>query len=280
MNRRRAIAGLCLLCALALSAFAAQGASAASKGTTAFTCVNVVLGTLHGPHCLQNGPPAATEYEHNTIPAETTTELELSSAKTAKETTASGTTVFKEVLGGAELETASSNATGTPTSTITNKVDPVTGEHYVEGTLLYHYAEVQVLKPAGKGCKVFTDEEATKTKGAEGVVDWHVKFTTKGQGDFIKFEPATGSAFLTYFVECTTKVGEPLEGTWTITGSFKCPLNGATIVCSHAELTTQNTLKGKGSKAGIEGPLTISGRDPTLKETTFTPLSFTTVETP
>jgi hypothetical protein len=292
MNGRRAIVGLCMLCALMVSAFAAQSASAATKGTTAFTCVKGA-GTLRGEHCLTTGT-AAPEYGHVAIKEpegkETTTELEISSAKTDKETTAAGTTAFQETIAGAELELQSNNVTGTTVvdkepavttvSSITNKKDPVTGEHYIEGTALYHYAEVKVTKPAGKGCKVFTDEEATKTKGAEGVVDVHLNFTTKGQGDFIKFEGATGTQFATFFIECTTKVGEALEGTWTITGSAKCPPTGATIVCSHTEITTQNTLKGKGSKAGLEGPLTISGRDPTLKETTYTPLSFTTVETP
>jgi hypothetical protein len=277
MNRRRATAGLCLLCALVLSAFAAQGASAASKGTTAFTCVKGG-GILRGQHCLNSGS-APAEYRHEPFAEETTTELEISSAKTASETTVAGTTVFKEILGGFEFELSSNNVTGTPTSSITNKKDPVTGEHYVEGTLLFHYAEVKVLKPAGKGCKVFTDTEA-KEEGAEGVIDWHAKFTTKGQGDFVKFEPATGSVFATFILRCVTKIGPPTEGTWEITGSFKCPANGATIVCSHAEITTQNTLRGFGLKAGLEGPLTISGRHPGLKETVYTPLSFTTVETP
>jgi hypothetical protein len=290
MNGRRAIVGLCMLCALVFSAFAAQSASAASNGTTAFTCVKG-KGTLKGEHCLTTGS-APAEYGHVAVVEETTTELEISSAKTAEETKAAGTTVFKEILGGAELELKSSNVTGTQietevegkkvldTSWLTNKKDPVTGEHYIEGTALYHYAGVVVAKPAGKNCKVFTDNEATKEKGAEGIVDVHLKFTTKEQGDFIKFEPATGTAFATFFVECNPKLGEPLEGTWTITGSVKCPPTGATIICSHTETTTQNTLKGKGFKAGIEGPVTISGRDPTLKETTYTPLSTTTVATP
>jgi hypothetical protein len=279
MNGRRAIVGLCMLCALMVSAFAAQSASAVTKGTTAVTCVKGG-GILRGQHCLNSGS-ASAEYRHVEFAEETTTELEISSKNTAEETTTAGKTVFKEVIGGVELELSSDNVTGTPTSSITNKKDPVTGEHYVEGTAIYHYAEVKVTKPVGKKCKVFTDNEATKKPGAEGIVDVHLKFTTKGQGDFIKFEPATGSAFATFFIEgCEPPFGAPLEGTWEITGSVKCPTSGATIVCKHEEVTTQNTLKGKGSKAGIEGPVTISGRDPTLKETVYTPLSTTTVETP
>jgi hypothetical protein len=278
MNGRRAIVGLCMLCALLFSAFAAQSASAASNGTTIFTCVKgAPVKDFVKEHC-KAGDVGTKEYGHVAVAAETTTELELSNEKVDAATTGPVGSVFQETLAGAELELTSPKVTGTGGS-ITNKVDPVTGEHYFEGTALYHYAEVKVPKPKEKGCDVYTDNEA-KEKGAKGVVDVHLKFTTKGQGDFIKFEPATGTAFATFFVECTTKLGAPLEGTWEITGSVKCPVNGATILCTHAEVTTQNTLKGKGGKAGIEGPITVSGRDPTLKETVYTPLSVTTVATP
>ena len=57
-------------------------------------------------------------------------------------------------------------------------------------------------------------------------------------------------------------------------------MDGSTIICTHTNTTEQNTLKISGLKAGIEGTVTIVGRDPELKETVYTPLSPTTVETP
>lgn len=280
MNGRRAVIGLCMLCALAFSAFAAQGAAAASNGTTAFTCVKG-KGTLRGEHCLTTGT-AAAEYGHVEIAENTTTELTGGNEKTKNETTESAPSILKETIGGVELELKATTVSGT--GTMENKKDPVTGEHYAEGSGTIVYSNVEVVKPAGKECEVFTDEEfpvgsGKFIEGAKGTIDAKVKATTKAQGDFVKFEPQ-GTAFATFWVTCTLKQVPALEGTWEITGSVKCPVNGATILCTHAETTTQNTLFGKGNKAGLEGALTLKGRDPILKEVNYTPLSTTTVATP
>jgi hypothetical protein len=267
MTGRKTVLGLCMLCALALSAVAAQGASA--KGTTAVTCV-VGSGTLHGAHCLETGTAAASK--HVTF-GTTPTELSGTNANTASETTAARESILKETIAGTELELKSTGLSGT--GSMTNSESG--GEMIASGSGTITYSGVTVAKPAGKGCKVFTDVTATKTKGAEGVIDANVKATTLGQEEgkpmFLKFEPSSGTAFATFFVECTTKVAA-LEGTWEITGSIKCPTSGATVLCSHEETTTQNTLKGKGSKAGLDGALTIKGKAST--DASFTPLSVTT----
>jgi hypothetical protein len=287
MNGRRAVIGLCMLCALMLSGVAAQSASAVTKGTTAFTCkkgVGVGPETFAKEHCKKSDGPG--EYGHFEFKEKenenTTTEIEVTNAKTNAATNGPETTLFQETIGGVPLELQGKTVTGT--GTLTNKKDPTTGEHYIEGTATYAYHEVTVTKPE-KGCKVFTDETATKTPGTEGTVDVHLDFTSKGQGDFINFTPAASTkpgteAFATFFISGCSPAVPAIEGTWEITGSAKCPTDGATIKCSHTEITTQNTLKGKGNKAGIQGPITILGRDPTLKEVTYTPLSTTTVETP
>jgi hypothetical protein len=246
MTGRKTVIGLCVLCALAISAVAAQGASAA--GTTAVTCVSG-QGTLSGAHCL---PSSTGSFGHVAIANGTTTELSGTNNNTASETTAARPSILKETIAGTELELNATTVSGT--GTMTNSIEGE--EMFASGSGTITYSGVTVSKPAGKGCKVYTDVIATKTKGAEGVIDANVKATTKGQGDFLKFEPAEGTAFATFFVECTTKV-EALEGTWEITGSVKCPTSGATVLCSHTETTTQNTLKGKGNKAGLDGALTI-----------------------
>jgi hypothetical protein len=280
MTGRRTIVGLCMLCALAFSAIAAQSASAVTKGTTAFTCKEVATGTGHfkKAHCKPEdaGTGATSNWDHVAIEKDTTTELRGGNAKTNKETNGPEPTFLKETIAGVPLELESTTTVGI--GTMFNRVDAVTGEHYVEGEGEIIYENVTVKAPAGKGCKVYTDTQPGKTKGAEKIVDTKVKATTKGQGDFLKFEPQAG-AFATFFIECTTKV-EGLEGTWEITGSIKCPTDGATVVCTHTETTTQNTLKGKGSKAGLEGKLTIEGKDPNIVGDSFRALSTTTVETP
>jgi hypothetical protein len=46
------------------------------------------------------------------------------------------------------------------------------------------------------------------------------------------------------------------------------------------EQKAQETLTIDGLRVGSESASVISGRDPALGETTYTPLSYTTVETP
>jgi hypothetical protein len=283
MNGRRAVVGLCMLCALAFSAFAAQGATAATKGTTAVTCKNVGAnnGKFTKEHCRPVVDVGTGSYEHVPFAANTTTELIGTNEKTKNNTTEAEPSILKETIGGVELELKAPKVSGS--GTMENKLD-ASGEHYAEGSGTIVYSEVEVTKPAGKGCEVFTDEEnpvgsGKFVEGAKGVIDAKVKATTKGQGDFVKFEPQ-GTAFATFWVTCTINPVPALEGTWEITGSIKCPTDGATILCKHTETTTQNTLKGKGNKAGLEGALTLLGRDPVPPDTVYTPLSVTTVETP
>jgi hypothetical protein len=266
-----------MLCALAFSAFAAQGAAAASNGTTAFTCVKGGGKVdLKGEHCLTTGP-LSNEYGHVEVPPGVATEINITNKKTGAEEPS--TQILKETIGGIETELRATGLTGIGTQT--NSKDATTGEHFISGTAFLEYTGVTVAKPAGKGCKVFTDNPVTKVKGAEGVIDAHLDLTTKGQEDSIKFTPAAstaGAPFASFFIEGCSPAVPAIEGTWEVVGSATCKPTGATIVCSHSEITTQNTLKGKGAKAGFEGSVTIKGR--ANEGEPFTPLSNTTVATP
>jgi hypothetical protein len=211
------------------------------------------------------------------VPEGKTTEISITNKKTGAEEPS--TQIFKETIGGVELEFQAAGVTGTGTQT--NSKDATTGEHFTSGTALIEYTGVKVAKPAGKGCKVFTDNPVTKVKGVEGVVDWHLDFTTKGQGDSVKFTPSgstTGGPFASFFLEGCSPAVPAIEGTWEITGSFTCKPNGATINCLHSEITTQGLLKGKGVKMAFEGSFTTSGRANSGEA--FKPLSSTTVATP
>jgi hypothetical protein len=271
MNRARSTAALCVLCILVVSGVAAQGAQGA--GTTAFTCQKS-KGTLRGEHCLTTGN-APAEYGHVAFQENLTTEVSATSQKTQAETSEPFTTLFKETIAGTEIELGATEVHGT--GTMENKKGPG-GEHYVSGLGSLVYTGVEVTKPAGKGCEVTTDDHTGVPKeGAKTVVDTEqLRVTTEGQGHFLKIEPAMGTTLATFWITCTDpSVPMALQGTWSVTGSLKCPVEGATVVCDHNEVTTQNTLKGKGSKAGYSGKLTISGK--AKGESTFFPLSPTTV---
>jgi hypothetical protein len=280
MTARRAIIGLCMISALIASALVASGASALEpKGTTAFTCKEVPVGTGHfvREHCKPGlssegkGDEGTGNFEHVAIGEGTTTEITGSNETTGGETEI---TALKEVIGGVTTELQATGVHGE--GSFENLLDP-TGEHYAhaEGTITY--TGVTVTKPAGKGCKVFTDNGGAK--GEEGVVHTvPLTGTTTGQGHSVTITPKEGAVFATFIVECTTKVSG-IEGTWTIEGKVTGVPNGATIKFTHGEVTEKETLIGKGAKAGINGTLTIKGKDPKISGDTTKPLSVTTVET-
>jgi hypothetical protein len=259
MNGRRAVVGLCMLCALLVSAFAAQGASAA--GTTAYTCVTGIGGTLRGEHCLTTGTESAI-YGHKSITNNVTTEL------TGNNETTKGVkdaTLLKSTIAGAAFTLTGATTTGT--GWMTNAEEG--GEMFAHGEGTITYTGVT----ASGGCKVFTDSGAGK--GEEGVIHTEpLVATTKGQGDALKFEPKTPNVFARFLLEGCTNPG--LNGTYTVTGTIKSTtIDGATTNFTHANTTTQNTLKLNGVfAAGIEGTLTLKSR---LNGTeSFTPLSATT----
>jgi hypothetical protein len=271
-GRTAALVGLCLLL---LSAFSAQSVFA-SKGTTAFTCRNVGGGSqeFKDAHCKE--ATGGGNFAHIAVAEGTKTEATASNEKTAGETTETTPAKLKSVIAGIEFEISAAGAHGE--GFVTNAKDPITGEHYAHGTGSIVFTGVEVIKPTGKGCKVFTDEGGKK--GKEGTVDSRLlKATTKEQGDFVKLEPDEGNVVATYFVECTVKM-PALEGIWEVLGSFKGVPSRATLNFTDSEITAQNTLKSKGVKAGIEGSFTISGRDTASGDVEFSPISATTVETP
>ncbi|HEX6825868.1 MAG TPA: hypothetical protein VF077_06060 [Nitrospiraceae bacterium] len=271
MNGRRAIVGLCMLCALLVSAFAAQSASAV--GTTAFTCTkDAPTKDRFGEHCLTSGTPL--EYGHKEIAQDTTTELSGTNAKTLNNTTESSSGILKVTVGGIPLELKAATVTGS--GWMENKKNGA-GEHYAHGKGTITFSGVTVVNPPERGCKVTTDNEpAPGTMGEEGVVHTReLTATTEGKGDFLTFRAADEGNFANFFVTCEKKL-EAVEGTWSCSGSVLGVPNGATTEFTHTKTTeAPNTLKCRGSKAGIEGKLTLSGR---AKGDTgaYTPLAVTT----
>ncbi|HET7444122.1 MAG TPA: hypothetical protein VFJ57_05630 [Solirubrobacterales bacterium] len=274
MTVRRATIVVCALCAFAFSAIAAQSALGVTKGTTAFTCKKVGIGgTFTKPHC-RTTDVGAGEYAHLPVPEGTTTEITGTNAKTVGETLETAPWKLKTVVAGVEVELQAANVSALGWAE--NAKDP-SGEHYIRGTGMIVFNGVTVTKPAGNNCVAYTDEAGVK--GKAGRIDTRaLKATTTEQGDFVKFEAAEGEVLANFFVECAVPL-PAIEGTWGVTGSVKGAPNGATINFTHPETTAPNTLKAKGAKAGIEGSLTVSGKDGLAGDTEFTPLSATTVET-
>ncbi|HEX6827076.1 MAG TPA: hypothetical protein VF077_12235 [Nitrospiraceae bacterium] len=280
MNGRRAVVGLCMLCALLVSAFAAQSASATeSIGTTAFTCVKgAAPKDLRGEHCLTTGE-APQEYGHVAIAEGETTELTGTNKKTESNTTVDRIGKLKETIGGVPLELQATEVSGSGSMT---NAKTAGGEHYVHGSGTITFTGVTVTDPPGRGCKVFTHKEDGSgnpgEEGAEGIVHTlPLKATTEGQGDNLKFTPAVGEKFANFWITCTTKLAA-IEGTWSCTGSVKGQPTtpaGATTDFAHATVTAENTLKCRGSKAGIDGALTLKGRANSGQP--YTPLSATTI---
>ncbi|HEX6666546.1 MAG TPA: hypothetical protein VF081_08140 [Solirubrobacterales bacterium] len=279
MNGRRAIVGLCMLCALLVSAFAAQSASAIT-GTTAFTCVKGGGDkSLRGEHCLTTGT-AEQNYGHVAITENETTELTGTNAKTESETSTHSIARLRVTIAGVPLELSATGVSGS--GWMENKKDSGTGEHYTEGEGTITFTEVKVTKPEGRGCKATTHKEdgSGVEEGTEGIVHTRsLRATTKGQGDFLKFTAADNGNFANFWVTCEEGKKIPaIEGTWSVSGSVKGVPKGATTGFTHTETTTQGTLIAKGNKAGIEGQLTLSGR---AKGSTgaYTPLAATTITT-
>jgi hypothetical protein len=268
-----------MLCALFVSAIAAQGASAAIVGTTAFTCKKPVAGdTAVGEkfskaHCKteasDNDTSPTGEYRHVQFNQDTTTELEGNNNDTE------GKPIIANLVStqaGVEEELQAEIVEKKPGTEASMENKKEGTEHYITGKGTLTYTKVKVTKPAGKGCAV------TGEGGAETVSTKELKATTLGVagGMGLKFEPATGTVFSEF--EITGCSVAALNGTYKAEGSLIASLNGATINTTAAGVKAQGTLKLRGQAAGLGGTLTLSGRDKTLKEVTYTPLSATTIE--
>lgn len=268
MTGLRAIVGSYVLGALLVSLLAAPASAAFPAGTTAFTCKSKTIPGGAGfskAHCKSADAVASgAEYEHVPIAEGTSTQAEA----TSKDTSGSNQiTKLKATILSEEVELQATEATFVGTM---QNSESTTAEHFSRGEGVITYNHVTVVKPPLSNCKV---------KG-EKIVTKNLKATTAGQGSAVKVQPAPGAegVFATFQTESCTEPA--FNGTFEVTGSVKCPVDGATITCSHTLTTEPETLKINGEKAGIEGAVTVSGKDTALGDTSYTPLSVTTPTAP
>jgi hypothetical protein len=260
MSSRRVAIILCALCLPVLCGLGAQSA-AASKGTTAFTCKlkGVPGGAGFSDSRCREAVATGATYEHLAVGQGTTTDASWKSS-------------FWSVIGFASkeglpllMEVAEMLGSGS----LVNEVNK-SGEHIVTGSMTIEYAGVVVNEKwlTGKGCKVKGGKIVTNT----------LNVTTQGQGMALKLSPAEGTKYASFeFEGCEVK---GLNGPKSFLGSTLFTPQGTTVVSSMEEQKAQETLTFEGLRVGSESASVISGKDPALGETTYTPLSYTTVETP
>jgi hypothetical protein len=275
MIKRRATAGLTLLCALMFCAFVAQSASAQvgtpSKNTTAVTCVKGG-GNLDftDTHCDNKVAAGTGQYGHVSISNGVKTDIEVTNEKTANSTTAAAPWFFSSISGGVSVEIECKKVTSA-NSYIENSESG--SEHKVKGTVRAEFTECKGLKPTA--CKE-TKEPIILTaefRGVEGL---------KGEGGLtetmgVEFfeEKAANFSEITFGKEPTCAFKEktfPITGTMIATGT-PAPTKatkhaGATSVFISNKTTVpgvddkpaeeMETLKFGASRAHVSGTFTTN----------------------
>jgi hypothetical protein len=252
-----------------VGAFAAQSASAATKGTTLFTCSSsAAVKDFKSEHCVPGESGSA--FGHTAVAENTATPFTASNEKTDAETKGSTLWKLKTTVAGSATETV---ATGIHLTGTLENAKEASGEHKIVGKGI-------VLKFTGVtenllGCVV------TGIPGGVGTIEsTKLTATTAGQGDAIRLAPESGNLITEYSLTNGGGGGCPWgEFISKLVGSIVCKPNGATINCSHSEITAAKSLRCgsvTGPLVGLEGKMTVTGG---MEKEKTTPLSVTTVET-
>ncbi len=284
MNRRRAVIGLSLLCALLFSAFAVQSAQA-TVGTTAFTCVSGGgEKDFADAHCDE--PKAGGGFGHVAI-GESTTTVEFTNEKTANKTTEAKHALFKSTSGGIAVEITCTTVRGE--GSIKNIAKGPDGGMAVEGNGMFHFENCKMPKPVN-GAK----EELCKV--AEPITTTGTSMTRVLQGPEkntmgIEFKPTTKEEKTQAFVELAFEnfPGKacflngkviPVTGTAMATGARgpgSVTSSGATQLFTTS--MTEETLKFGAAAAAFEASVTVSMTNEVDKKTTENPITLTTTAT-
>lgn len=270
MIGRRAVIGLSLLSALLFCALAAQSASAIvtvkSNNTTAFTCVKDPLkkGDFNDAHCDITGVKGASEYKHDLIPLDTTTEVEATNEKVTESTTKPQPATLKGTVAGVKSEIHCNKVKNVVKNSLVHNVQPAKEQHTFTGTIETEFTDCSVSKPAK--CDVaepiISKAEVHGVEGMEG---------PKGEKN------AMGLEFIGHGAEETFATIEYINN-----GAEICALKGA-------------KFKVKGRVVATNGPTTESAQEnresgatlvftPKFKMQTLTlggnPSEFETIVTP
>jgi hypothetical protein len=250
MNGRRAVIGLCMLCALAVSGLAAQIAAAAPSGTTTYTCVAGGTSTAKFNSATCSETKTGGAFGHTAIVPNTKAELSGNGV---------GATILKSSRGGVKLALETSSVEAAPASLckdsegnerVPSIENRISGEEmFVTGEACITYSNVEVVEPKGNGCEV-TNGKMITTK--------LLKMTTQGQGMFLKFSPILTSTFAEVTITgCSLSF---LNLSYLVQGGISGVPKGTMTVFSEAETTTQEGLSFGGVPAGIGGEIEFKGR--------------------
>jgi hypothetical protein len=271
MNLRTMLVGLCAACSLIFCGVAAPAAMANKEDTTAFTCsASAATKSFGDADCSESG----SSFGHTAIPANTETQLKVGG----------GTTVLKFVAAGANVVLTAASVEPVPGSFNWMENKENGAEMWVAGEGRLTFKGVT----ENHGCKV---EGLTAPGGEEMLSTTQLKTTTKG-ASLPAGVPAAQRRMAMEFVPAV-KPGEPLLVTefnlvnaacpaalkglnpFKVIGSVTGEPKGANVVFTQAITKEEGTLRVLGNVAGINGSLTLSGREE-VSTGPFTALSFTT----
>jgi hypothetical protein len=250
MTARKAIFGLCAVCAMLFSAFAAQSAMAVSQ--TAVKCAAVGSGaTFSDAHCKTAG--TGSGFKHEAFTGKINATLTNVTTGEAREPG-----FLESVVGGLNTILEAKKVEGT--GTVENA--EASGEMYAEGLAeTLTFSEVTVTNRA---CEIFGITPGTGVKTLGTIKTQPIRGTTKGQAaGIIKFEPQTAGGKFAEFELTGASCPEALKGLYPVFGTFLSQkTEGATTPVNHAAITTAKTLRLKnattGPVAGLAGKVTIN----------------------
>jgi hypothetical protein len=256
MTARKAIFGLCAVCAMLFSAFAAQSAMAVSQ--TAVTCKKGSGAGFSDEHC-KIAVGSGASFVHEAFVGETGGTLTNATTGGAKEPF-----YLRATIGGLEviIEAKTVAASGTVMNGESGS------EMFAEGKAsTIKFSEVSVVN---RSCE-FVGRNPDESETTGSVETQPIKGSTKGQAKgVVLFEPQAGST--TKFAEFTllgAKCPLALLGTYPVYGTvLSNAAEGATLPIKHGTVTSEAAPKlrlknaEEGPIAGVEGKLTFSAGAP------------------
>jgi hypothetical protein len=238
MIGRRSVIGLAVLCALVVSAFSAAGASAEQRAYTCTPEAPVKDYASADQHCVTNIGSGGGR--GHILISTAGTKVTGTNEKTASGTTTHEPWKLKGALAGVITEIQCTHLSGT--GNLTNAAASVTGEGVAT------FTECVVNKPSPV-CEIPGGTIPTENLTA----------TTAGQAaNTVRISPKAPATKFTAIPIKNCPMGVPPDGSYPVTGSLIAKTSGATLSTKHEDITTQNTLKFGGVKAGVVGAATIS----------------------
>lgn len=234
MRKMRTLLATSVLSIVALSAWSSSSASA----ERIYECVqspNNASTQFADQHCLAPTAADGPGFRHVLVTGKK--EFVGTNANTAAGTSTAEVARLRGVVSGVETEVQCTTVAASGTM---ENVE----ESFAVKALTLEYSGCTVTKPAGKGCVVSGGEVKTKA----------LSETNKGLSAEFAVTPASGTEIMSVKIEGCSVAG--LNNTFPVTGSYRLIQTGGTVRSEHTGVTTANTLKFAGQKAGLAETIT------------------------